>query len=265
MFAVNSLPSSLPFLSSFFFVLSASPPPFPPSLSPPSPSVSSLPYCSLVSPLLSAICLPPLPFSFFSPPTTPFITHCSHNGFRHSLLTVPLADSVTDHSPFTLHSPSSITHRLLCTVRHPLLTVHTAQSVIHYSPFTLHSPSSITHRSHCAVRHPLLTVHSAQSVIHYSPFTLHSPSSITHRSLFRLHYSLLIVHSADFTIHCSPLTLQTSSFFFLPVSATDYVIVYTLFTLQTLPFNTHLSLILSVHSPDVILCGGLGLQRQLTN
>ena len=131
------------------------------------PSLTALLFlpCSLPS-------VSPPPFSFFSPPTTPFITHCSHNGFRHSLLTVPLADSVTDHSPFTLHSPSSITHRLLCTVRHPLLTVHTAQSVIHYSPFTLHSPSSITHRSLCTVRHPLLTVHTAQSVTHYSPFTL---------------------------------------------------------------------------------------------
>ena len=153
--------------------------------------------------------------------------------FRGSNISCSLAtaQSVIHYSPFTLHSPSSITHRSHCTVRHPLLTVHTAQSVIHYSPFTLHSPSSITHHSHCTVRHPLctvrhplLTIHAAQSVIHYSPFTLHSPSSITHRSLCRLHYSLLLVHSADFTIHCSPFALQTPSFFFLPVSATDYVI-----------------------------------------
>ena len=101
-----------------------------------------------------------------------------------------------------------------CSLATAQSVIHYSPSVIHYSPFILQSP----------VRHPLLTVHTAQSVIHYSPFTLHSPSSTIHRSLCRLHYSLLIVHSADFTIHCSPFALQTPSFFFLPVSATDYVI-----------------------------------------
>ena len=140
-------------------------------------------------------------------------------------------------------------------LHHSLLTVHTADSIIHYSLFPRQIPSLITHRSHCTVRHPLLTVHTAQSVIHYSPFTLHSPSSITHRSHCTIRHPLLTVHTADFTTHCSPFALQTPSFFFLPVSATDYVIFYTLFTLQILSLNTHLLLVLCVHSPDVILCG----------
>ena len=111
--------------------------------------------------------------------------------FRGSNISCSLAtaQSVIHYSPFTLHSPSSITHRSLCTVRHPLLTVHTAQSVIHYSPFTLHSPSSITHHSHCTVRHPLFTVHSADSITRYLLCTVQTSLFIVHLSRSRLHHS----------------------------------------------------------------------------
>ena len=179
LFAVNSLPSSLPFLSSFFFVLSASPPPSLPL---------SLRLRHLSLPSLTALLFLPCSLPSVSP-LSPSLS--SHPRLHHLLLTVHTTDSVIHYSQFPWQIPSLITHRSHCTVRHPLLTVYSAQSAIHYSPCTLHSPSSITHRSHWTVRHPLLTVHSAQSVIHYSPFTLHNPSPITHRSHCRLNYSLL--------------------------------------------------------------------------
>ena len=109
----------------------------------------------------------------------------------------------------------------LARVRHPLLTVHTAQSVIHYSPFTLHSPSSITHHSHCTVRHPLLTVHTAQSVIHYSPFTLQTPLLATSCAQCRLHYSLFTFRTPDSVILFSPRISYRLRHFLHTVHAAD--------------------------------------------
>ena len=187
---------------------------------------------------MDGLCLEFFPdFSIFLRRSVGQIIYREYIVFRGSNIFCSLAtaQSVIHYSPFTLHSPSSITHRLLCTVRHPLLTVHTAES----------GPSSITHRSHCTVRHPLLTVHTSQSVIHYSPFTLHGPSSITHHSHCTVRHPLLTVHSADSITRYLLCTVQTSLFivhlsrsrlhhsFFSPCQLQTTSFFYTLFTLQT--------------------------------